>query len=845
MKQFFHWTLVLLLFGCLSYTTEAQVIYVKIGATGANNGTSWTNAYNNLDAALTAATANSQIWVAAGVYKPKTSVTPNNSFQLASGVSLYGGFVGTETGLAQRNFNINKSILNGDINGDDITDSLTLNKSDNAWHVLLVYETSLTLRAVVDGFTIRNGATKTASGDPDLTKRGGGVVASAKLTIRNCYFTQNTAVSGGGMAALDAASIGLIIENCTFEKNYSSSQTAGLYLRSSNDASIKKCTFTGNITTRGSLYPQSCKGIVVDSCLFENNKTISGQFTSGMFTWQTTFVLKNSIFRGNNGSTAAAMYNDGREGGNSFVINNCLFENNTSEGYGGAIYNWQTNFTLKNSTFRNNNAANAAGVYSDGRDGNSSFVIDSCLFETNVAGDYGGTAVWNNRTDCQIKNCTFNGNTAPSAGASMYNGDAKVRISNCLFENEGAGFGAVMANFGSGADVIIDGCKFSKNKAVTSGGALINGFIAKVTVQNSIFETNLAKFGGAIFNQNDSTRLIVENSAFNENNADQVGGAINVSAGIKADIRNTVFFANSANFGAAVDISEDSLDLAQLVVDRCTFRENLAFNQAGAININNTDVTVTNSLFTSNSILGTGSGGAISANGSNNKTTRLNVVNSTFIDNSGTLGAGIAQFEGNDGKAEMTLQNNIFYNIGNNYEVEAGAPSVVSKGGNFVTDATLDAYFVANSDLNGSDPLFVDPGNFNYKLQAGSPCIDKGVANGAPLVDILGNPRVGLPDIGAYEFGTVGTKNLVEHLALQLSPNPATDFIRSNIQNEWNGRVAISINDANGKVLHTLLVEKNTENWQNSLDVKSLPAGTYVVSMRMGATIYVGRFVKQ
>ncbi|MCK5174403.1 MAG: hypothetical protein KAR47_13495, partial [Planctomycetes bacterium] len=47
-------------------TTAAaeNIIYVKQGATG--NGTTWTNAYGNLQNALDTAISNDEIWVAAG-----------------------------------------------------------------------------------------------------------------------------------------------------------------------------------------------------------------------------------------------------------------------------------------------------------------------------------------------------------------------------------------------------------------------------------------------------------------------------------------------------------------------------------------------------------------------------------------------------------------------------------------------------------------------------------------------------------------------------------------------------------------------------------------------------------
>jgi len=55
-----------------------------------------------------------------------------------------------------------------------------------------------------------------------------------------------------------------------------------------------------------------------------------------------------------------------------------------------------------------------------------------------------------------------------------------------------------------------------------------------------------------------------------------------------------------------------------------------------------------------------------------------------------------------------------------------------------------------NNNLLNADPLFVDPGNYNYRLDTMSPAKDKGF-NLMILNDLEGMTRDSLPDIGAYE----------------------------------------------------------------------------------------------
>jgi hypothetical protein len=101
---------------------------------------------------LEAATSGKQIWVARGTYKPTTGTDRSVSFQMKSGVKVYGGFAGTETSVSQRsNFKkgeANETILSGDIGtAGDIT--------DNCYHVIFNSEISNT--ALLDGFTITAG----------------------------------------------------------------------------------------------------------------------------------------------------------------------------------------------------------------------------------------------------------------------------------------------------------------------------------------------------------------------------------------------------------------------------------------------------------------------------------------------------------------------------------------------------------------------------------------------------------------------------------------------------------------------------------------------------------------
>lgn len=62
--------LTLMPFLCLVAFASAKTVHVNRNASGANNGSSWTDAYTTLQAAMAASVSGDQVWIAAGTYRP-------------------------------------------------------------------------------------------------------------------------------------------------------------------------------------------------------------------------------------------------------------------------------------------------------------------------------------------------------------------------------------------------------------------------------------------------------------------------------------------------------------------------------------------------------------------------------------------------------------------------------------------------------------------------------------------------------------------------------------------------------------------------------------------------------
>jgi hypothetical protein len=231
----------------LSSTESPVHLYVDTDATGSNDGSSWCNAYVNLQDALAAAEAAgdtvNEIRVAHGVYRPdqqagQTTGDRGASFQLLNGVVVRGGFAGCgEADPDARDVVRYETVLSGDLNGDDVPGFG--NYLENSIHVVTANATNGT--AALDGFTITGGF---ADGSSPNDYGGGILCDNASPTVINCTFVRNVAGEAGGGMGNDNNSEPTLV-NCIFLWNHSMDFGGGMGNFNSSPT-LLNCVFSEN-----------------------------------------------------------------------------------------------------------------------------------------------------------------------------------------------------------------------------------------------------------------------------------------------------------------------------------------------------------------------------------------------------------------------------------------------------------------------------------------------------------------------------------------------------------------------------------------------------------------------
>ena len=391
---------------------NASVIYVNGNAAGANNGTSWASAFTNLETALSSASPGSEIWVAQGIYFP-TNIS--DSFQLRTSVAMYGGFSGTETIRTQRNWNLNVTVLSGNIGspGDPI---------DNCYHVLIGAN-----GAVLDGFTVTGG---NAVGAYPCLDGGGILNSNTSPVIANCRFAGNSAQfdcgSGGAIFNLNSSSE---ISNCVFAGN--SAYWGGAICNLGGAPTITGCTFQTNNADFGGGIDNEHTAVAVQNCVFIRNSGDGG----GINNRGCAPTILNCVFSGNN----SPLWDGGGLGnvGAAGSIENSVFVGNVSPmGSGGGVFNFLASPNLINCTFFQNTSSigNGGGMYS----GNSTnVVVKNCIIWGDFAG-LGSGEIFNSNSLPYFTACDIQGGlNGPECGGALSGNGGSNLASDPRFVNSG------------------------------------------------------------------------------------------------------------------------------------------------------------------------------------------------------------------------------------------------------------------------------------------------------------------------------------------------------------------------------------------------------------------------
>ena len=330
-----------------------DTLFVNHSATGANDGTSWANAYTYLQEAFNNASRADEIWVAKGIYTRTETNRAASFIWQKDDISVYGGFNGTETNRDQRDWVANETILSGDLGTKGTA-------TDNAYCVLTgPYSQTLNntiANSYVDGIIVQDGYAN-STGSDKFGRYGGGFFTESyvnKIEFVNCIFRNNTAVVGGGVnVSSEFLEKEISFTNCKFLGNKA---RAGAPFDFGTFGKNQQITITGCLIAENEvidldgklgLYGHGGRSMAYDggnitigiaNTTWANNKDNSSSTDKILLSVHKRFgsgigiiVLENCIFSNNDHSSNNLSYPKISNNSNFFgrAVNNCLLDNTT------------------------------------------------------------------------------------------------------------------------------------------------------------------------------------------------------------------------------------------------------------------------------------------------------------------------------------------------------------------------------------------------------------------------------------------------------------------------------------------------------------------------------------
>ncbi|WP_297273595.1 right-handed parallel beta-helix repeat-containing protein [uncultured Bacteroides sp.] len=347
----------------------SRIRYVMKTAQGTGDGTSWTNASGDLQKMIDELANNNpqnlagEVWVAAGTYAPQAQLISGTaysaSFRMRDGISVYGGFAGTESSKQERTMKTdgmpwdytNETVLEGayydhaNLQWNNNKWTLTSDSRHVVWFAPMANEGAFGRVTILDGVTIQGGYAQGGTGLDDFkTDRGAGVYMDGA----NAYLT-----------------------NCIVKENYATGNGGGVYLKD---------------------------GRVETSFIYNNNADADG---GAVYVDNRGLVLRSMLANNSAHNGAGAYLHNEEETLNDhpeyLILSTCVVSNNTMSG-NGAVYCDKGGVLMQNTITNNNcvtatdatdsNASQTGGIYVD----EYALVVNSVIWN-NQMGKTGGTNI--------------------------------------------------------------------------------------------------------------------------------------------------------------------------------------------------------------------------------------------------------------------------------------------------------------------------------------------------------------------------------------------------------------------------------------------------------------------
>jgi len=511
---------------------------------------------------------------------------------------------------------------------------------------------------------------------------GGAVYTSGTFDMYGGTIADSEALRGGAVynnrfAYLHAGTIKNSVAH-TYGGALSSSSSSYADTHFGTAKGENKMYIIGNRALRagGALYSNTSSPIIIhgNTEFIENHSDTSGGaiYTAGGLT------VRNTVFRGNDciysGGAIYHHYANIDYQRRYLLMEDCTFAENRSS-LGGAVIlsasstvpDEGTYATIQNCTFKENvafkneiNNGNGAALYITR---NSDATVKNCTFEGNKADTNAGALSIHSGSHVTVPDCTFKNNTASFGGAMYVSSESVVDISDLRFEGNKAlandqgsgGLGGAIYTYG--IDLPFENIDFYNNHADSNGGAVYQSACTISPDTDCEFVGNSSGGHGGVFyltyrTETDGARtgsvLHADGLTFKDNSA-AAGGAISIRTDCTAEVRNSVFENNSAtatakgaNGGGAIYVG-----YGELIYEDNVARGNSSLGYGGVIKTMDTDLTLKNCTFESNTAA---TGGALCMEGGSN----LSLSKSTFTDNASTF-VQVAPYDNNKGGGAIAM----------------------------------------------------------------------------------------------------------------------------------------------------------------------------------------------